>query len=211
LSKDIAINQIQIPEGLTEDDVKQLLPFEREIHSLFCQFVREKQEGMHSEVDTYERLDKWIRTRLREKGYITKEAGTTDATGKVAIKRKEHPRPDEKYEEQLTEFVHEPSHVVGNQHRAAQAGIVLEKYVKYVEVVKQIRRFSDKRESADDILTSLTSEEQAILRWALQTQSKIADYHKLLNNTIDLAEEEAKEYQAEINVKEQTLDYFERI
>lgn len=120
MSEEITIAQIQIPRGLTEDNVKQLLPFEREILALFRQFVQEKQEGIHSEVNTYEQLDKWVRAQLQERGYMVKDAGMTDATGKVVIKRKENPTPMEKYEEQLTEFVHEPSHVEGNQHRAAQ-------------------------------------------------------------------------------------------
>ncbi len=89
-------------------------------------------------IDTYEKLDAWIRHKKKaELGWDLVTAGTTSSTGE---KQYHGPVPTNPLEELLkgeTLGIHEPSHVLDAQALAREFGVDLKKLRRYQEMVRK--------------------------------------------------------------------------
>jgi hypothetical protein len=179
------------------------------------------EEQMIDAIDTYEKLDAWIRQKKKaERGWDLATAGTTSPDGEMKYHGPPPTNPLKELIKRETLGIHEPSHALDVDVLALKFGVDLDKLRRYREFARKRREAIEKaiaelekaKEGEPLLLPDITNtpEEDALERWYEDNKEKIERYYEAYGDPLAGAEGEIREYTAGAEFYEAVLKYLQR-
>jgi hypothetical protein len=201
------IDGVDVPDGIDKDRVRAAKKFSEAMRNNYRKFlderkrIREKKakgealtpdEQKIDQIDSYKKMQDWVEDLKRSEGYKIQEAGKTDAGGKSSATTPPPKTPWDKFQEDVTLKLHEPSHVEGSKKDAKDLRLDWDKLARFLELVR-------------DPSTPAEPGDADVMKWGLNNIDKIKEYLKRRNDPDCGAEEEIGEYEKEIHLYEGVL------